>query len=753
MSGGLDRGVLANEGYGWLLDSSFLGRLGEQDAAAVLARSAWRTLAPGDVLIEAGVEATTVFLLSSGEAQVQVDGRAGWVEIARVGPGHLVGEAAHLKRTRTGARVTAATPVRALTWPAADFAALLVQVPPLTAYVRGLVELRARTERTRDLLRGDPVLRSLGRAEQDRLLQSGSLMHVDAGGTVIAAGERTRDVFLLLEGQVAIFAPPDAQGRGARLGEKGPGWLFGHAAILLGAPRTADVVALTGCELLNISEAAFRELISRDPALHRRLYRDLAQAGVSVVEGHALGGARLLNVWGERPSSRLRILAYGLAGVLRDEGPVVLVDPDLRHTASRLNLRFVEDELGGLPVWRLQAPAPWGLVAVGPRTPEGLTPLLERLTAGGTEGWVVAARAGADVQPPMWDVVVLTRGGGDDGDLPVLHRGAHRVDAHWLDPYTPAVTAPSQRLVRLVTHAGYTASFWRSADVTALGDPRHPPGASVRRLARAVLGRTVGVVLGGGGALGYAHLGLLQALHEADVPVDYVSGVSFGAVVGATYAAGGLPLLEKLVERRKLLRFLINSSMVTFAPFGRWFEALTDGCTLADTMVPFYPVTVDVLSGRETVVGRGPLVDGVRASCAFPGVFDPLRRGGQRLVDGGVANNVPASVAWDAGADFVVASNIIPSFPAGRAPRFGRGLIQAVKDNTIFRVDDLVRSLFLLMSQTGRDRATLADYVFELDVQGYQVGDFDRGDEIRARGLEQARLAIPTILELRAAAR
>ena len=240
MSGGLDLGVLANEGYGWLLDSSFLGRLGEQDAAAVLARSAWRTLAPGDVLIEAGVEATTVFLLSSGEAQVQVDGRAGWVEIARVGPGHLVGEAAHLKRTRTGARVTAATPVRALTWPAADFAALLVQVPPLTAYVRGLVELRARTERTRDLLRGDPVLRSLGRAEQDRLLQSGSLMHVDAGGTVIAAGERTRDVFLLLEGQVAIFAPPDAQGRGARLGEKGPGWLFGHAAILLGAPRTAD---------------------------------------------------------------------------------------------------------------------------------------------------------------------------------------------------------------------------------------------------------------------------------------------------------------------------------------------------------------------------------------------------------------------------------------------------------------------------------------------------------------------------------
>jgi predicted acylesterase/phospholipase RssA len=186
--------------------------------------------------------------------------------------------------------------------------------------------------------------------------------------------------------------------------------------------------------------------------------------------------------------------------------------------------------------------------------------------------------------------------------------------------------------------------------------------------------------------------------------------------------------------------------MISFRPFHWWFTRFTGAPALSATEIPFFPGAMDVFTGAEVVVTQGSVVDGVRASCGFPGVFSPMRSGGRRLVDGGIANNVPVSMVWDAGADFVIASNIIPAFPQGNAPRLARGFVDTIRGQTLFRIDDLIRAMFLMMSQSGRDRAGLADHVFDLDAQGFYVSDFGKADQIRDIGLQQARQELPDML-------
>ena len=166
------------------------------------------------------------------------------------------------------------------------------------------------------------------------------------------------------------------------------------------------------------------------------------------------------------------------------------------------------------------------------------------------------------------------------------------------------------------------------------------------------------------------------------------------------------------------------------------------GCT----EIPFYPVGLDMDTGQEYVLPSGTLGEGVQSSSCMPGVIPALRFGQKRLVDGGVVNNVPATVAWQAGADFIMASNIIPSNPLngrgimGRVP-YGRRLLSS----TLGRVDDLVGALYTLMSQTGRDRALMADYIYDPDLRDWDAYDFLHGDQIAEEGEKEAEERLPAI--------
>lgn len=176
----------------------------------------------------------------------------------------------------------------------------------------------------------------------------------------------------------------------------------------------------------------------------------------------------------------------------------------------------------------------------------------------------------------------------------------------------------------------------------------------------------VGLVLGSGGARGWAHLGVLQALREKDIQVDFVAGTSMGAVVGAFVAARREDALRELalnLDWRRLRQFFWEVSLSR--------SGLTDGKKMLEEtqkllgvrefrelVLPFQVVATDLDTGGEVVLSSGNLLEAMRASLSIPGVFSPVWVGKRLLVDGGLVNPVPVSVARAMGAELVIAVDV-----------------------------------------------------------------------------------------------
>lgn len=197
--------------------------------------------------------------------------------------------------------------------------------------------------------------------------------------------------------------------------------------------------------------------------------------------------------------------------------------------------------------------------------------------------------------------------------------------------------------------------------------------------------KLVGLALGGGGARGLAHLGVLIALDNADIPISMIAGTSMGAAMGATRAVGTdlnkieillgcLDLNEILQVTGSMVRELqkmIGRSMVEYVRGSPWreedasphdlvrlnelFRLLTGGKRFEDTVLPFAVVAADLETGERVVLDEGPLHDALTASTAVPGVFSPVAQGGRYLIDGGVVDKLPIDVVIDMGANAVIA--------------------------------------------------------------------------------------------------
>lgn len=183
----------------------------------------------------------------------------------------------------------------------------------------------------------------------------------------------------------------------------------------------------------------------------------------------------------------------------------------------------------------------------------------------------------------------------------------------------------------------------------------------------------LGLVLGGGGARGLAHIGVLRVLEQEGIPIDYLAGTSMGGLVGALFAAGvPLSVVQEEVSRlssvKEQLRLVdVNISAAGLSIRGRRIynfmaDLLGEELTFADLRLPLAMSSVDLRAGREIVLQGGLVIDAVRATISIPGVFEPVELGDYRLVDGGVLNNVPVDVAVGMGATRTVAVDVLPSY-------------------------------------------------------------------------------------------
>ena len=182
----------------------------------------------------------------------------------------------------------------------------------------------------------------------------------------------------------------------------------------------------------------------------------------------------------------------------------------------------------------------------------------------------------------------------------------------------------------------------------------------------------IGLVLGGGAARGWAHIGAIRALHEAGIQPDVVCGTSIGALVGAVYANGDLDWLEDWVSRLtwqtvvRLLDLRLSGGLLGGKKVIQVFADRFNGCDIAHLKMPFAAVATELDSGRELWLQDGSVVNAVRASIAIPGIFTPVWHDGVWLVDGGLSNPVPVSVARGMRADYVIAVDLNNDILSGR---------------------------------------------------------------------------------------
>lgn len=634
-----------------------------------------RTFGSGERLETAGGEPRLYLVLAGEVGAWTAADRDGVAEVVgQEGPGAVFGSPVITGETEVP-DYRAATAVDACVWTAEDLLGVFATAAGLERQLAVRLSLRAREHELVALLRRTPLFAHVGRPLIRWAVSSSTLAWFEAGGEICRKGGEGDAMFLVVSGEVAIGET--SAGAVARLHR---GDFFGEIALVSGSPRTSTATALSDAQILVVGKEAFDVLDERSSAFGHAV-RLTARRRIEVnVAGRDPELVWLVN---HDPRCETGPLAALVAHALADGGGLV---PEPRPLRSGAALRSALEAARAVDAAHVLC---W---SDGPAAP--------RLAR------EVADRAGS--------VVVV------DGDAvaPFPRAAFHRV-------HDVVVAAPGSGVARPARRDAIVLSAY-PRDLRRARFERLPDGVrqGLRRIARAVARRRVGLALGGGAAWGYAHVALVRALEQAGIPIDLVVGVSMGSVVGAFYASQGLAGLDRLVDANAELTAAAVGAVASTQSVSLFVRRHIPQSRIEELALPFATVAVDARTAHERVFRHGSISGAVRASCSLPGVFAPSILGGRRWLDGAVRHNVPASVCIDAGADFVIACDVVPlpGVPRGKHRRGVRGLVLDMTQ--VNRLSDAVRSLYWLASDSGQRQASVADAVFSPDLAEYEPWDF-----------------------------
>lgn len=784
-----------------LLEGPELRALAPDTIAAVAAFAEPRTFAPGTAFLSDLEPSDALYLLAEGLVQAtwRGDDRRAPLRVV-LGPGDAVGEDALGGTGSVGA--VALTPVTAVRLDPARLRALFGAHPDLERLAARMTVVQGRRGQVLRYLRKTPLFRHTAPNDLTALLPGAHLLRGEPGMVLAAGQAELPGLMVVVRGEALLRAcgPMQIEGQARALPElaMGEGTVIGDAALAHGTPLLMDVVAgAEGCSLLvlpreNFDHAFAHSLSFRRSVLSSPVLADGERTRLQVHQAGKVGeGIRIFQaVVADAPGVDISRLTRWLAEAAAEEwgDRVVVVRPDPAHVGPA---QVKHRDLGAGWVREVRTATRWEgpSLALIEHLLQGDMPLLDlgALPEGRREGpW------SAQVQRL---IVVGTRAYQLDGAQQALEVGAD------LPLYTAVVPseAPEPGAVR---HVPYGAARIHRDLLAACRQGKEraelPAGLrdQVHRWMRAVTGRRLGVALGGGGALSFAEAAVLQRLHEVGIPVDMVSGVSGGALVGAYYAAGmdrplpagtvapagleGLPGLARLTLGGPELERAILVAPVTGWALARVLERHLGHGRLEDLLVPFFPSCVDGDQAVQVHIRRGPVAWGARASGSFPGTFTPTSldltelRTRRRMpgrdwrdlpgveddthrhrhyLDGGLLNNIPDDTLFLEGAQVVLACNVVPTpaprsvsgmpaavrlqqaerVPAGRTARFLREL------SPLVRVDDLMRAVYMLLYQPADWHNRTADVKYQGQTVGYAFTAFARGDEIRRQALDEVR--------------
>lgn len=251
----------------------------------------------------------------------------------------------------------------------------------------------------------------------------------------------------------------------------------------------------------------------------------------------------------------------------------------------------------------------------------------------------------------------------------------------------------------------------------------------------------VGLALSGGGARGFAHAGAIRVLVEAGIPIDLIAGTSAGSFAGGALAAG--MSTAEIIEMSAGVKWLNSTrpsisprGLLSNVPMGRLIRRYFPVARVEDTKTPFNAVACDLETGKEAVLSSGDLATAIRASCAVPGIFAPVRdEHGRLLVDGGVTQPVPVKAVREMGADVVIAVDLMACGATFRnAPSTAIGVV--------------FQAAMTLLRTASISQHYVADVVIEPQIAHLRPDDLTHREECTRLGAEAAEMALPDIRKL-----
>lgn len=472
----------------------------------------------------------------------------------------------------------------------------------------------------RALLRGLALFKHLDDVTVDELAGELEWFALPGGTTLFEYGDASDSLFVLKSGSLGAFKP-DIDGKLRLEGIVAAGETVGELGLIVDQPRSATVRALRDSELLRLSRRGFHHLVARHPEAMLLSARLAVQRLITRQSGNELSMPRTFAVLPHDAAVDARGFALGLRDALQRYGECVLVDSSVRgHTSAWFSA--------------LEARVRYVLYLGDGNDPDWLEQCVRQADS-------LLLLADAATQAGAWPQSVCV------DEEHALHRPRHLLLQH------------RDGNIRQGAAARWLAGLPGAQHHHLRND------ADLERLARILTGRSIGLVLSGGGARGFAHIGVVRAMREAGIRIDSVGGTSIGAIIGAGVAAdwSNEEMFEAyrraFVDGRPLSDYTFPFiSLVTGRRVARLLREAFGPRDITDLALPYFCVTANLTAGRAEAHRAGPLWLWLRASCAIPGVLPPVFRRGNVFVDGAVINNLPVDIMRAQGLGEIVAVDI-----------------------------------------------------------------------------------------------
>ena len=686
------------------------------------------SLSVGDVLIEENSVGNSMYIVLKGSLDISSH-KAGLINT--IGVGEIVGELALLTEQARIATVTAKTDAHLLECSRHNLENILKTYPELVAKFSDVILPRIRSIYLMEVLTA--LMGQITVAELNAFQERTEWVHLKRGDVLFSAGDHEREMYIVVKGRLRVVSPDDKQ---TTIGEIGAGETVGELSLLSDEPHTATVLAIRECYLVRVDEGDYLWLAEKHPHISADIARIIIKRQQEIIQ--------------HTKTSREQSITFAIVP-LHDEVDIQAFANSLHTYIQDFGTSQTLDREGFDSLYGYEGASS---LALDDPIHIMVTSWMNQLEKDNRYILYIA-----DSSLSQWTQRCI-----EQADR-ILFVGSAKA-SHTLQPVEEAIAKayPQVRTELILLHPESTTlpsgtADWLDARTVythhhiRLNDKIH-----IRRTARRLTGHATGLVFSGGGARGFAHLGAIHAFEEENVAVDMIGGTSIGALMGAAYALTGAysemyEIAEKISNSKSIFDYtfpmvaIMNSKKVS-----KLLQTTYGETFIEDLWIPFFCIASNLSKAEMVISTRGKLHKALRASMSIPGVFSPVIRDGDIIIDGGVMNNFPIDIMedWCEGGTLIgLTSQSERPSSSRRAFHLEDGVsgwkillnrLNPFSKN--IRVPLLpitfLKTLEINTLEKQRSYHHIADFILNTDVHEFGLLAFDEYDKITQKGYENS---------------